>query len=356
MPFLLALALRASLAGVQDVHPLRDETAEKRAWIEVEEPAGPVFVGQRVAVRVTLGIEARFLQSGMVQPFGVRLDLPVQVTWAGVDVAESRVEPRATLAWNEAVRSALPVEDRRDGDRTYRVYAVEAELPPATAPSLRLAGPSLAYAYATRFEEGFLAGTVPANRVDAFVSGPAQEIEVSPLPEAGRPEEFSGAVGTFTVEAEASPRAIDLGQSLRLVLRVRGHGNLDAFEAPRWKEIGGFRVLGAVDSKGPEERSFAIDLSPFSATVRQIPSIPFAFFDPSPPAGYRIARTNPIEVEVRRTAGADPAPSAPTAPASPKAAVPRSSLAGWLAGAGLGVLVLAILRRASRRSVRSPSP
>ena len=343
MQTLLAWTLAAIPAPAsQGAHPARDETREARAIVEVDAPSSELFVGQRVPLRLRFALEGSFLDREMVQPFGVRLDVPVQVAWKGVELPEEHGVGVATFAWNEAVRSVRRIEDRVVADRTYRVYAAEAEILAAGPGTLAVTAPILSYAYATRFEETLLSGRVAADRVDAFVTGPALELRVSPLPEAGRPTEFTGAVGAFTVEAEAEPRALDLDGSLRLRLSIRGRGNLESFEAPRWKEVGGFRVLGIVDEATPGQRVFTLDLAPYSDAVWQIPAIPFAYFDPGDPPGYRTVRTDPIEVEVRKVAPPIAGPSPPAADERKPAAI-----GWWLAGAAalLGVLAAWLRRR-----------
>jgi hypothetical protein len=344
------MLLLAGFLILQTIAPARDETAEARAFVEVRAPEGDVYAGERIPLRVVFGIERDFLEHRMVQPFGPRLDVPVQIAWTGVDLPEAGTAG-ATFAWNEVVRKATQGEDRVVSGRTYRTYSVDARFS-ADAPGPRaVAAPTIAYAYATRFEDGFLSGTTPADRVDAFAAGRGVELRILPLPEAGRPPEFGGAVGSFTVEAEASPREIDLDRSLRLVVRIRGDGNLETFDAPRWKEIGGFRVLGLVDQATSTERRFELDLAPTSDAVKQIPAIPFAYFEPGEKAGYRLARTGPIDVVVRRTARAAAAPSAIEPPRSSD----KESRTGWWIAAALAVLGSAVLVGRSRR-IRTPAP
>ena len=346
--------LLAGILLLQSIVPARDETTELRAFVEVEAPRRDLFAGERVPLHVVFGIEEDFLEHRMVQPFGPKLDVPVQISWTGVDLPKEPETDGATFAWNEVVRRASPGEKRVISGRNYRTFSVVASLAVADPGTRALQAPSLAYAYATRFEEGFLSGTTPADRVDAFVAGPALELRILPLPESGRPPEFGGAVGSFTLEAEASPREIDLGGSLRLVLRIRGDGDLEGFEAPRWKEIGGFRVLGIVDVKGPVERRFELDLAPYSDAVKQVPSIPFAYFEPGASPGYRLARTEPIDVVVREVARETPT-AAPHSAGPPPAREGRDlRIGGWIACA-LGVLVGTILF-ARRRRIRSRVP
>lgn len=85
---------------------------------------------------------------------------------------------------------------------------------------------------------------LPTNRRDMFgrviitegnkrVSAGAKTINVKPLPEAGKPADFSGAVGRFVFKAIPSKTTLKNGESLDLVLSVTGTGNLKLFTLPK---------------------------------------------------------------------------------------------------------------------------
>jgi hypothetical protein len=85
---------------------------------------------------------------------------------------------------------------------------------------------------------------LPTNRRDMFgrvivteankkVSAGAKTINVRALPEAGKPEDFSGAVGKFDFKAIPSKTTLKNGESLDLVLSVTGTGNLKLFTLPK---------------------------------------------------------------------------------------------------------------------------
>lgn len=71
---------------------------------------------------------------------------------------------------------------------------------------------------------------VPTNKV---VSAGKQYINVKPLPEKGKPADFSGAVGNFTFTVKPSKTLIKNGESLQLDLTVSGKGNLKLFTLPK---------------------------------------------------------------------------------------------------------------------------
>jgi hypothetical protein len=85
---------------------------------------------------------------------------------------------------------------------------------------------------------------LPTNRRDMFgrvivtngnkrVSAGAKTIKVKALPEAGKPIDFTGAVGKFDFKAVPSKTTLKNGESLELVLSVTGTGNLKLFTLPK---------------------------------------------------------------------------------------------------------------------------
>ena len=56
------------------------------------------------------------------------------------------------------------------------------------------------------------------------------QIEVLPLPEQGRPEEFTGAVGRFQLSVEAQPTQVAVGDPVTLRVLVEGEGNMAAVQ------------------------------------------------------------------------------------------------------------------------------
>lgn len=65
------------------------------------------------------------------------------------------------------------------------------------------------------------------------VSAGAKTITVKPLPEAGKPANFTGAVGNFDFKVIPSKTSIRVGESIDLKLQVSGKGNLKLFNLPK---------------------------------------------------------------------------------------------------------------------------
>jgi hypothetical protein len=134
-----------------------------------------------------------------------------------------------------------------------------------------------------------------------FVQAPAFAIEVVPLPEAGRPLSYGGAIGSLSLRADAQPRDVDAGESIKLTLSVTGQGNLEFFTAPelsRAEAFDGFRHFGATESKSFDRREIVYDLAPLSSSVTEIPPVELPVFDPGL-GRYVVLKSEPIPIRVR---------------------------------------------------------
>lgn len=89
-----------------------------------------------------------------------------------------------------------------------------------------------------------IAMRVPTNRRDIFgsrlmtrvnrtISAGNKTINVKPLPEAGKPVDFTGAVGGFSFNVSTSKQILDASESLQLKVEVSGNGNLKLFKLPK---------------------------------------------------------------------------------------------------------------------------
>jgi hypothetical protein len=76
-------------------------------------------------------------------------------------------------------------------------------------------------------------GQVFTTKTNKRVSAGAKTINVKPLPENGKPADFTGAVGSFTFEAKPSKTTLKHGESLELKVVVSGTGNLKLFDLPK---------------------------------------------------------------------------------------------------------------------------
>ena len=76
-------------------------------------------------------------------------------------------------------------------------------------------------------------GQYQTTKTNKRVSAGAKTINVKALPENGKPDDFTGAVGSFTFEAKPSKTTLKHGESLDLKVVVSGTGNLKLFDLPK---------------------------------------------------------------------------------------------------------------------------
>ena len=129
------------------------------------------------------------------------------------------------------------------------------------------------------------------------------QIEVLPLPEQGRPAEFTGAVGRFQLSVEAQPTRVAVGDPVTLRVLVEGEGNMAAVQPLQVDAAAGVKLY---DPKVEEEervtngvyggrRLFEYILIPEQGGTLNIPPLRFAYFDPYQ-ARYEVLESAPITI------------------------------------------------------------
>ncbi|MAL59093.1 MAG: BatD protein [Flavobacteriaceae bacterium] len=77
-----------------------------------------------------------------------------------------------------------------------------------------------------------LFGRFLMTRVNKTISAGNRTITVKPLPQQGKPDNFSGAVGNFSFKVSTNKTKLDANESLELNVTVVGSGNLKLFDLP----------------------------------------------------------------------------------------------------------------------------
>jgi hypothetical protein len=137
-------------------------------------------------------------------------------------------------------------------------------------------------------------------------------IEVEPLPP-GRPEPFSGVVGSLSVTASLDRDTVDANDAVTVTLRVSGRGNLRAVPAPVLDVPTDFEVFPpevseSIRSEGAGlsgSKTFEYVMIPRAPGARTIPSISLGYYDTSADA-YRTATTGDIPLLVTGVAADGP--------------------------------------------------
>lgn len=125
------------------------------------------------------------------------------------------------------------------------------------------------------------------------------KLTVQPLPETGKPAQFSGAVGEYQIAAQVDRRSIEAGRALTLSVQISGRGSMQTVTAPKLPAIPGVVVNGPtrVEDSVPTTQTYAYALIPARSGTLRIPAIAYIYFDPSR-AVYATTQTSPIPVSV----------------------------------------------------------
>lgn len=136
------------------------------------------------------------------------------------------------------------------------------------------------------------------------VHAESAQLVVMPLPEEGRPTDFSGAVGVLEARASVDATAARVGDPLLLTMRLEGAGNVKLLPRPvvelSWASVvpGSERVR--IDSSGALVRGvkeFDFILTPTRPGAVVLPVIRYSYFDPYR-ATYEWAESTPTDVQV----------------------------------------------------------
>ena len=138
---------------------------------------------------------------------------------------------------------------------------------------------------------------------------PRITINVKPLP-SGKPANFSGAVGSFTISASANSTQLKTNDALTIKVNISGTGNLKLIKTPEVKFPEDFETYDAkVDNKFNLTKNgltgnktieyLAIPRQPGDFTI---PPIEFSYFDLSTNS-YKTIKTQAFPVKVEKGAG-----------------------------------------------------
>jgi len=129
-------------------------------------------------------------------------------------------------------------------------------------------------------------------------------LEILPLPTENQAEDFSGAIGDFTLQVKASPTSIEIGQPLSITMIVEGTGNFDRVEAPIFPNHPGWKSYSSAGQYTPIEGSrkgrkvFEQAVVIKDKKISHIPQLSFSYFDPLKKQ-YITRFSTPIPLEIK---------------------------------------------------------
>ena len=139
---------------------------------------------------------------------------------------------------------------------------------------------------------------VPTNRRDIFggrlmksvhrtVAAGNRTIHVKPLPEKGKPIDFTGAVGEFNFKVTTNKRELNATEAFQAKIQVSGKGNLKLFKLPKLKLPSSLEVYEPEHSENVSTNlngmqgsiSDTYTIVPSTQGKYPFPSVSFSYFD-----------------------------------------------------------------------------
>jgi hypothetical protein len=331
-------------------------------FVEVLPLPSRVFAQQVVPVVVRVGFDATFVRDAAVPLSAQPLDQPFQLVVPWLAPEPSRVvavvPPAADVrtqrlaVGDQMLALAVGDEIERDGRRFQLLELRTTVRSPGPGP-VALPGPSVRYAFATRFVEDFLRGRQGVDRQEGTVAGPGVAWTAEPLP-TPTPAGFAGAVGAFELAAVVPRPNVAVGDSFPVDVVVRGDGDLAGLPSLPTPTLPGFHVQGVVERRGPDRTVFTLDVLALRAGEVTLPGISFVAFAPKR-AAYVTHTTAAMPLRVAPAAGALPdriARLVAADVASVQESAERGQGSGWARSAWMVAVFVPFLAAAARRRRR----
>ena len=150
-------------------------------------------------------------------------------------------------------------------------------------------------------------------------------VEIKPLPD-GKPADFSGGIGQFTLDVEAEPRQAQAGDPVTVRLILSGHGNFERINAPALADEKGLKTYPPTAKFKADDDVGLSGVKTFEQVIiadgprPSLPSFRFSYLDPGT-GKYVSLDTAPVAVKIEGST-ATPAPVAAVVPLTAPTATP----------------------------------
>lgn len=169
--------------------------------------------------------------------------------------------------------------------------------------------------FGSLFDDSFFSGFFGGNQVRPItIQSASQTLHVRDVPQTGRPANYSGAVGHFQFDAQASPLNVQAGDPITVNMLIAGDGNLANVRFPEISASpNDFRVYDPSVTSDPRGRLSEQVVIPLRADVKSLPALEFVYFDPTDEKFHTI-RKGPFPLTVAPSANGQEVFTGPLAP------------------------------------------
>ncbi|MFT7619844.1 MAG: hypothetical protein ACI97A_003501 [Planctomycetota bacterium] len=267
-----------------------------------KEAPGNRYVGTAVVVSsmtpyINQPVRLRYLLTTSRTPVQTRGSIPrLQIPWAGspngfkslpLDQAKRR-EGSVAVQLNDGDQQVnLPAVVKRGQTPPTIEITLNKVLIPLAAGKINIGGTTASLEVAReRREGGFFQGTQYVGRTRAVVTTDPIILEVRDAPTVGRPENYRGMMGDFSVDVQYGKGEIRAGDGVTLNIVLSGGEVLTLLEEPSVDaDFPNCRVLPSgrlLEGEGEKRKlTFSWLIKPLSDTMTELPKFDFGWFRPN---------------------------------------------------------------------------
>ena len=290
------------------------EKIKKNVFVKVDVDKTNVYAGQQITV--TYKLFTRLPTSSQVtkvpsftgfSSHDIKLSYPIQPSIEDVKGVPFKVFIiRKTMLF--PLQSGTLELDPAEVDNTVRLYTVERQKTNSSDPFDDIMNdPFFKSAIGNNpfFQQAFGGSDVTYHDYDYNTSSQPVMIHVKPLPEAGKPADFTGAVGNYTISASLDKTKLSANDAATLKVTISGTGNISLLSAPQVDLSSDFDnytptitdKINANSNPYGGSRTFTYVLMPKAAGSFTIPPVKFAYFDPAKEE-YKTIETSAFTLDV----------------------------------------------------------
>lgn len=271
--------------GTGDGSDTADLGLGDRVFLELKVDTARAYVGQRIPIVLRLYCAE------------VRLD---EIQMPQIQTANLLVEPLPQPERKTVLQNGMRYEVMEFATSATPLVPGKVAIGPAELTCQVLAPRRAADPFAD--DDSFFSGFFGRfERYPLTLTAKAVPLTVAPLPENGRPADYSGGIGEFALAASASTDRVKLGDPVTLTFEVTGTGNLAQMKPRFLEEAAGFKVYPAQrrakESTGENTVLFEQVVIPLEPSLTAIPPARLVYFDPG--AGrYVIKQAGPFPLAI----------------------------------------------------------
>lgn len=259
-------------------------TTPQTAFLRLMVPKTELYVGEALPVEITLHVQE-----------GRDAHLP-QLEGQGFTIGK--------MLQTQQSRTQI-------GGQVFNLVPFKTYVAPARAGQLQLGPATMALTIPKPNARRTVFGVLDSDWQRVTLRAEAQPLNVLPLPTPA-PESFNGAIGTYSLQVNAGPTNVAVGDPITVKVQLSGRGLLDSLALPaqpQWRDFTAYPPSSSIASGDQHNlsgvKTFEQVLIPQNHELKVLSPFEFTFFDPQQKS-FRTLKGPAFPLTIRPTASAAP--------------------------------------------------